>query len=83
MIIFSIIFLILSNFNFKIINFNRAIIKEIIYFSAFVVNVPENIIKKSFSKVSDHFYYYEDYLITQNQLQELKSKDLEKKNYFI
>jgi len=79
LIIFSIIFLILSNFNFKIINFNRAIIKEIIYFSAFVVNVPENIIKKSFSKVSDHFYYYEDYLITQNQLQELRSKDLEKK----
>ena len=79
LIIFSIIFLILSNFNFKIINFNRTIIKEIIYFSAFVVNVPENIIKKSFSKVSDHFYYYEDYLITQNQLQELRSKDLEKK----
>jgi len=79
LILFSIIFLILGNFNFKIINFNKTIIKEIIYFSSFVVNTPEDIIKKSFNKVSDHFDYYDDYLLTKNKLQELKNKDLEKK----
>ena len=79
LILFSIIFLILGNFNFKIINFNRSVIKEIIYLSSFIVNVPENIIKKSFNRVSDHFDHYDDYLITKNKLQELENKDLEKK----
>ena len=79
LILFSIIFLILGNFNFKIVNFNRTVIKEIIYYSSFIVNIPENIIKNSYDKVSDHYDYYDDYLITKSQLQELKNKDLEKK----
>jgi len=79
LILFSIIFLIMGNFNFKIINFNKAVIKEIIYFSSFVVNIPENFINKSFNKASDHFNYYDDYLITKSELQKLKNKDLEKK----
>ena len=79
LIIFSIFFLILGNYNFKIINFNRTVIKEIIYFSSFVVNIPENIIKNSANKVSDHFVHYDDYWLTKNELQELKNKDLEKK----
>ena len=79
LILFSIIFLIMGNFNFKIINFNKAVIKEITYFSSFVVNIPENFINKSFNKASDHFNYYDDYLITKSELQKLKNKDLEKK----
>ena len=79
LILFSIIFLILGNFNFKIINFNKIVIKEIIYYSSFIVNVPENIINKSINKVSDHFYHYDDYLVIKDKLQELKNKDLEKK----
>ncbi len=79
LILFSIIFLILGNYNFKIVNYNRDAIKEIIYFSSYAVNIPENFIKKSINKVSDHFNHYDNYLITKNQLQELKNKDLEKK----
>jgi len=79
LILFSIIFLILGSFNFKIIDFNRTAIKEVIYYTSFIVNIPENFIKKSFNKVSDHYYYYDDYVMTQNQLLALKSKDLEKK----
>jgi len=78
LILFSVIFLILGNFNFRIINFNKTIIKEIIYFSSFIVNLPENTIKNSFNKVSDHFEHYDDYLIIKNKLQVLKNKDLEK-----
>ena len=58
LILFSILFLILGSFNFKIINFNKTIIKEIIYYSAFIVNIPENFINKSFIKPKDHFAYY-------------------------
>ena len=79
LILFSIIFLILGSFNFKIINFNKTIIKEIIYLSSFIVNVPENLIKKSFIKTKDHFEYYNDYQIVKNELQKLKNTDLEKK----
>ena len=79
LILFSIIFLILGSFNFKIINFNKIIIKEIIYYSSFIANIPENIIKKSFIKTKDHFEYYNDYLIVKNELQKLENKDLEKK----
>ena len=78
LILFSIIFLILGNFNFKIINFNKTVIKEIVYLSSFIVSVPENIIKNSFKNVSDHFNHYEDYQKNKSKLQELKSKDLSK-----
>jgi len=79
LILFSIIFLILGSFNFKIINFNRIVIKEIIYFSSFVVNAPENLLISSVNKVSSHYNHYDDYLTTKNRLQVLKNKDLEKK----
>ena len=79
LILFSIVFLILGNFNLKIIKFNRTIITEIVYFSSFIVNVPENIIKKSFNNISNHFYDYDQYQKTKNELQKLKNKDLSKK----
>ena len=79
LILFSIAFLVLGNFNFKAINFSRILIKEVIYISSFIATVPENTIKKSYNKVSDHFEHYDNYQIMQSELQELKSKDLSKK----
>ena len=79
LILFSIIFMILGNFNFKIINFNRTVIKEIVYFSSFIVSIPENTIKKTFNKVTDHFAHYDDYKKTKSDLKELKNDDLLKK----
>ena len=79
LVLFSIIFLILGSFNFKIINFNKTVIKEVIYYSSFIVNVPEKAIKKTFNKTASHFEFYNEYLIVKNELQELKSRDLEKK----
>lgn len=79
LILFSVIFLILGSYNFKIIQFNKTIIKEIIYYSYFIVNIPETVIKRSFTKVTDHFDHYNKYVIVENELQILKNKDLEKK----
>ena len=79
LILFSILFLVLGSLNFKIIKFNKTVIKEIIYMSSFIVSVPENIVKKSFNKVSGHFEYYNDYQVTKNELEKLKNKDLTKK----
>jgi rod shape-determining protein MreC len=79
LILFSIIILVLGNFNSKVVKFNKSIIKEIIYFSSFIITVPENTIKKSISRTSEHFTYYGDYQIAKNELQNLKNKDLSKK----
>ena len=79
LILFSIIFLVMGNFNFKIIDFNRSVIKEVIYFSSFIVSAPEKTIKKSYNKITTHFTYYDDYREVKNALQKLKSKDLSKK----
>ena len=78
LILFSTIILILGNYNSKIITFNKVVIKEIVYFSSFIVSVPENIIKKSSAKITDHFIYYEDYQKTKSEIKELKNKDLSK-----
>ena len=79
LILFSIIFLILGSFNLRFIEFNKSIIKEVVYYSSFIVTIPENIIKNSFNKVSDHFEYYDKFVIVQNKLQQLENKDLSKK----
>jgi len=79
LILFSILFLVLGSLNFKIIKFNKTVIKEIIYMSSFIVSVPENIVKKSFNRVSGHFEYYDDYQVKKNELEKLKNKDLTKK----
>ena len=79
LILFSMVFLILGFFNFKVINLSRAIVNEVIYTTSFIVTIPENIIKNSFNKTSSHFNYYEDYILKKNELEELKKKDLSKK----
>jgi rod shape-determining protein MreC len=78
LILFSIIFLILGNFNFKVIDYTKTTIREIVYTSSFIVSIPENFIKKNYNIVSDHFEHYDSYQKIKSELQELKSKDLSK-----
>ena len=78
LILVSIIFLILGNYNFKIIKLNRNLIKEVIYVSSFIASIPENLTKNSLNKVSDHFKHYDDYQKIKNELQALQIKDLSK-----
>ena len=59
LIIFSIIFLILGEINFKPINYIKIAIKEIAYRSTFIVSVPEKFIKESYYKVQSHLDLYE------------------------
>jgi len=79
LILFSIIFLILGSYNFKIIDFTKSIIKDVVYTSSFMTSIPENLIKKSYNNVDDHFNHYNDYQEMKDRLQKLKSKDLSKK----
>ena len=76
LIFFSIIFLILGSFNFKAIELNRTVIREIIYFSSFIISGPEKFIKTNFVKISAHFYYFDEYKRNKSELEELKAKNL-------
>jgi rod shape-determining protein MreC len=76
LIIFSIFFLVLSNFNFKAIDYIKISTKEIIYRSSFIISIPENYIKKTYLKVQDHLYFYKDYEKVKTELKEIKSQKI-------
>jgi rod shape-determining protein MreC len=76
LILFSIIFLVAGTFNLKSISFVKKIIKEIVYTSSFVASLPENIAKNTYKNISSHFYYHDDYQKIRDELDILKSKDL-------
>ena len=79
LIFFSIIVIISSSLNFKPINYIKIFINEIAYRASFIATIPENFVKNSFNNISDHFEYYDKYVMTQNELQKLKNSDLSKK----
>jgi rod shape-determining protein MreC len=72
----SIICLVLGSFNYKPISFVKKVIKEIVYTSSFIASIPENFTEKTYNKISSHFYHYDNYLTIKDELDELKSKDL-------
>ena len=78
LIFFSIIFLILGSYNFKVVNLVKITIKEIVYRSSFIVSGPEKIIEDSFNRINKHINHYSNYQLIEKELEKLKSKDLSK-----
>jgi len=76
LIFFSVIFIILGSLNFKVINYLKIGINEIVYRSSFIVSAPENFIKDSYLVVQNHFNLYEENKKNKSELINLKSKDL-------
>ncbi|MDA9188795.1 rod shape-determining protein MreC [Candidatus Pelagibacter sp.] len=76
LIFFSIIFLILGSFNFKIINYVKVSIKEVVYRSSFIVSVPENLFKDSYIAIQNHNKLYKENEKIKSELENLKAKDL-------
>ena len=76
LIFFSIVFLILGSFNFKIINYVKIGIKEVVYRSSFIVSVPENLLKDSYLTIQNHKKLYKENEKIKSELEILKAKDL-------
>ena len=76
LIFFSIIFLILGSFNFKIINYVKIGINEIVYRSSFIVSVPEKLLQDSYLTIQNHNKLYKENEKIKSELEILKSKDL-------
>jgi rod shape-determining protein MreC len=76
LIFFSIIFLILGSYNFKVVDLVKISIKEIVYRSSFIVSGPEKIIGISFNKITDHISHYSNYKNMEEKLDKLEALDL-------
>ena len=76
LITFSIIFLFLSNFNIKLIDYLKTGIKEIVYTASFIASTPENFIKYSYLTVQSHFKIYEENEKDKLELENLRTKNL-------
>ena len=79
LVFFSILIIVLSSFNFKAVNVVKSIIKEIVYRSSFIVSIPENFIKSSYINLNEYTNFYEEYKITREELDQLKSENISSK----
>ena len=79
LILVSIFLLALEKVDFKVIKNLRVGINEVVYRLSYVVSLPENLLKTNLQTMSDHFSHYDSYQEMNNELNELKSKDLTKK----
>ncbi|MDC1082341.1 rod shape-determining protein MreC [Candidatus Pelagibacter sp.] len=76
LIFFSIIFLILGSYNFKVVDLVKISIREVVYRSSFIVSGPEKIIGIGFNKITDHINHYSNYKNMEEKLDKLEALDL-------
>ena len=76
LIFFSVVFLILGSFNFKVIDYVKVTIKEIVYRSSFIVSGPENFLKNNYLIINSHFNLYDESRKNIDELNYLRGKDL-------
>ena len=72
LILLSIIVIILSNINFKPIQFIKITINEIIYRSSYIISKPENYLQDLKNKYNIHTNMYENYKETKSAVETLK-----------
>ena len=60
LIVLSIFVIILSNFNFKVIQIIKLGINEVIYRSSYILSIPENKIREISSEIKSHMNLYEN-----------------------
>ena len=76
LIFLSIFVIILSNYNFKPIQFIKLSIKEVIYRTSHVISIPENYFSDVKAKFNEHINLYEEYNSIRIENKNLKQKSL-------
>ena len=76
LIFLSILILILSSFDFKIVKIIKSGINDVIYRSSFIVSIPENKIKNINNQIETHFKIYNNYRNIETELEILKQERL-------
>ena len=76
LILLSIVVIILSNINFKAIQFVKIGINEIIYRSSYIASKPENYLQELTLKVKNHINLFENYKDIKLELENLKQEKI-------
>ncbi len=76
LVFISIFVIILSNLDFKVIRYLKIGINEIVYRSSFVVSIPENLVKNTFTEIIDYSTFFRDFKKNREELTDLKSKNI-------
>ena len=76
LIILSIIILILSSFDYKVIKTVRSGINEVIYRGSFIISAPEKIIKNLNYEIRNHFGLYSNSKKLEEELDEYRSQKI-------
>ena len=72
----SIIIILLSSLDFRVVRYLKIGINEIAYRSSFIVSIPENFLRNSYNDVSEYTTFYNNYKKDKDELDELKSKNI-------
>jgi rod shape-determining protein MreC len=73
LVFMSMLIILLSSLDFRVIRYLKIGINELVYRSAFVVSIPENFIKNTFIEIKDYSTFFNDYKKNKKELSELKS----------
>jgi len=76
LVFFSIFIILLSSIDLKAIRYVKIAINEIVYRSSFVVSIPENFIKNTFTEIKDYSTFFTDYKNNKEELNILRSSNI-------
>ena len=79
LVFLSILIIILSSFELKLVRQTKTIINEIVYRSSLIVSYPENFILKSINEIIDYSFFYEKYKKGVIEIENLKSEKISNK----
>ena len=69
----SIFIILLSSLDFRVIRYLKIGINEVVYRSSFVVSIPENLIKNTYTNVKEYSTFFNNYKRDKIELKKLKS----------
>ena len=76
LVFISILIIILSSLDFRAIRYLKIGINELVYRSSFIVSIPENFVKNTFTEISDYTTYFNEFKKNKEELSQLKSKNI-------
>ena len=76
LVIISILIIILSNLDLKVVRYLKIGINEVVYRSSFIVSIPENFVKNTFSEIREYSTFYGNYKKNEEELKSLRSKSI-------
>ena len=72
----SIFIILLSSLDFKIIRYLKIGINEAVYRSSFVVSIPENLLKKTYTEINEYSTFFKTYKRNQVEIKKLRSNNI-------